>query len=93
MPSTGKEVLLDSVKFKHRATAIPSLTPADRILEAAKQLDVAIRQQAKKAPMDKITAVELLRAVLVGEGIIKLSLNSVQKAKQKQENPHKPSIV
>ena len=42
LPSTGGERLSDSVKFKHHAIAIPNLTPADRILEAARQLDIAI---------------------------------------------------
>ena len=48
IPSTGGERLSDSVKFKHHAIAIPDLTPVDRILEAARQLDNAIKQQPKK---------------------------------------------
>ena len=43
IPATGGERLSDSVKFKHHAIAIPELTPADRILEAARQLDNAIK--------------------------------------------------
>ena len=43
VPSTGGKRLSDSVKFKHYAIANPELTPADRILEAARQLDSAIK--------------------------------------------------
>ena len=65
LPSTGGERISDTVRFKHHAITIPQLTPADRILEAARQLQTAIKQQPKKAPMDKITAIELLREVLL----------------------------
>ena len=44
----------DTVKMKHHAIAIRKLTPADRILEAARQLDDAIKQQPKQAPMDEL---------------------------------------
>ena len=36
-------------------------------MEAAQQLDITIKQQIKKAPMDKLVAIELLRKVLLGE--------------------------
>ena len=58
MTSTGAERILDTVRFKHHAIAIPQLTPADRILEAARQLDSAIKQQPKKAPMDELVAID-----------------------------------
>ena len=48
MASTGAEIILDTVQFKHHAIAIPQLTPADRILKAAQQLDTAIKQQPKR---------------------------------------------
>ena len=60
-PSKGGERISDKVKFKRHPISIPQLMPADRILEAAKQLDAAIKQQPKKSPMDEITAIELLR--------------------------------
>ena len=47
LPSTGGERLSDTVRFQHHAIAIPDLTPADQILEAARQLDHAIKQQPK----------------------------------------------
>ena len=67
MASTGAERISDTVKFKHRAIAIPQITPADRIFEATRQLDDAIRKQPKRAPMDELTDIELLRIVLMGE--------------------------
>ena len=67
MASTVAERLSDTVRFKHHAITIPYLTPADRILEAAQQLDSAIKQQPQKATMDKLVAIELLRKVLLRE--------------------------
>ena len=51
MASTGAERISDTVRFKNHAIPIPQLTPADRILEVASQLDSAIKQQPQKAPM------------------------------------------
>ena len=67
MASTGAERLSDTVQFNHHAITIPHLTPANRILEAARQLDSAIKQHPKKAPTDELVAIELLRKVLLGE--------------------------
>ena len=47
MASTGAERISDTVQFKHHAISIPQLTPDDRILEAERQLDSAIKQQPK----------------------------------------------
>ena len=47
MASSGAERLSDTVQFKHHVITIPHLTPADIILEAALQLDSAIKQQPK----------------------------------------------
>ena len=66
MASTGAERISDTVRLKHHAIAIPQLTPADRILEAARQLDSAIKQHHKKAPMDELVTIELLRKVRLG---------------------------
>ena len=52
MASTGAERISYTVQFKHHAIKIPHLTPADRILEAARQLDSAIKKQPTKGPMD-----------------------------------------
>ena len=68
----------DTVRFKNHAITIPQLTPAERILEAARQLDDTIKQQPKKSPMDEITAIELLREVLLSKRKEKLPKNSVQ---------------
>ena len=67
MASTGVERLSDTVRFKQHAITIPHLTPADRIMESARQLDSTIKQQPKNSPMDELVAIELLRKVLLGE--------------------------
>ena len=74
----------NTYKFKHHAIKIPTLTPADRILEAAKQLESAIEQQPKNAPLDELTAIQLLREVLLGEKTQPLPPNSVQRRKAAQ---------
>ena len=78
MVSTGAKRISDTVRFKHHAITIPHLTPAYRILEVARQLDSAIKQQPKKAPMDKLVAIELLIKVLLVERKEKLHPNSAQ---------------
>ena len=85
VPSTGGERLSDTVRFKHYAIAIPDLTPADRILEATRQLNDAIRQQPQRAPMEEITAIELLREVLLGKQRVQLPPNSIQLRKTNQQ--------
>ena len=67
LPSTGKERMSDTVKMTHHAIAIPTLTSADRILEAARQLDRALKQLSKDGPTDEIKAIKSLREVLLGE--------------------------
>ena len=64
---------------------------ADRTLEAARQLDNAIKQQPKQAPIDEITAVEILRKVLTGNQKDDVPLNSVQKAKQNVSPQPRPT--
>ena len=93
MASTGAERMFDTVKFKHHAIAIPQLTLDDRIIEATQQLDDAIRQQPKRAPMDKLTTIELLRSVLLGENkTLPTNITQVQKDRQggipKSNFPH-----
>ena len=83
MASTGAEILSDMVQFKHHSITIPHLTPAERILEAARQLDSAIKQQPKKAPMDKLVAIELPRKVHLGERKEKLPPQNISSIKNK----------
>ena len=76
--------MADTVKIKHHAIAIPKLTMADRILEAARQLDKAIKQLPKDGPMGELAAIELLRKVLLGENKAPLPINSVQKQRERK---------
>ena len=81
VPSTKDERISDSVKFQHHVIAVPELTPADRILDASRELKSAITQQPKTAPLDEVAAIEFLRKVMLGEQHPPLPANSVQKAK------------
>ena len=78
LPTTKGERISDSVRFQHHAIAIPSLTPADRILEATRQLKDAIEMQPKRHPSDELRAIKMLREVMRGERQAPLPLNSVQ---------------
>jgi len=60
-----------------------------QILEVARQLQTAIKQQPEKAPMDEIIAIKLLREVLLGENRATLPPNSIQVRKQAQDESAK----
>ena len=77
VPSTKDERISDSVKFQHHVIAVPELTPADRILDATRELKSAITQQPKTVPSDKVAAIELLQKVMLGEQHTPLPANSV----------------
>ena len=83
LQATGTERKSDTVRFLHHAIAVPQLTPADRILEAARDLNDAIRQQPKQAPLEERTAIEILREVLLGEKK-EVPPNSVQRHREAQ---------
>ena len=72
---------------------MPELTPADRILEATKQLKEAITQQPTTAPMEELQAIQLLREVMLGEHEGTLPANSLQreKARRKQQSSATPA--
>ena len=93
LPSTGKVKMADTVKMKHHAIAIPKLTPADRILKAARQLNRAIKQLPKEGPMDELAAIELLRKILLGENKDPLPMNSVQKQRERERAQPAPRDV
>ena len=78
LPSTKGECISDTVNFWYHAIAMPELTPTDQILEATWQLSNAINQQPKRAPMDKLTVIDMLREVMLGERQIELPQDSVQ---------------
>ena len=78
LPSTRGERISNSVRFQHHAINIPTRTPADRILEAAKQLKDAIEQRPKRPASDEMRAIEMLREIMMGERETPLPLNSVQ---------------
>ena len=57
LPSTISKIMSDMVRFKHHAISIPQLNPANRNIEAARQLDYAIKQQQKRASMEEVKAI------------------------------------
>ena len=67
LPSIVSERVSDTVRFKHHDITIPQLVPSNKIVETARQLDDGIKQKSKRAPMDELTAIELLRYMLLGE--------------------------
>jgi len=67
MADTMASRISDTVRFQHHNIATPKVTAADRIVKATQNLELAIKQQPKKAPMDEVTAIEKLREVLLGE--------------------------
>lgn len=67
LPLTKSERISDTIKFNHHAVAIPEITPVYRIIKASKQLKEAIQQQPKKAPMEDLQAIKLLREVMLGK--------------------------
>ena len=69
----------------HHAIGIPTLTSADRILEATRQLDRALKQLPKDGPTDKVKAIKLLREILLGEKDKPLPPNSINKEKSRQK--------
>ena len=67
LPKTQSERLTDSAKFKHHVFDIPELTPADRIIESARDLRDAICQQEKQGPLDVRKAIETIQEVMLGK--------------------------
>ena len=76
--------MCDTVKMKHPKIAIPTLTPTDRILEATRHLNAALRQLPKNTPSKEIETIEVLQEVLLGEKKKPLPANSLQLNKRKQ---------
>ena len=71
--------------MKHHTIIIPGLTPADRIIEAARHLNVALSRHPKTAPSKEIESIKLLREVLLGEKKTPLPMNSVQRHKKEKK--------
>ena len=68
----------DTVKFQHHAIGIPEIMPVDRIIEATKQLESAIRALPKDAPME---AIQNLREIMLGERPDDTQLQRVEAAR------------
>ena len=77
----------------HHTIATQTLTPEDRILEATCQLYSTTKQQPNQATMYKITAIDMLREVLLGEQTNTLLQNSVQRTHKSQKTAPTAHII
>ena len=84
LPSTGWERLSNTVKFQHHAIGIPEITPADRIVEAARQLETDIRELPRDAPMDTLKAIQNLREIMLDEQPNNAQLQRVESARSQR---------
>eukprot|EP00957_Ditylum_brightwellii_P178870 13624768-Ditylum_brightwellii.AAC.1 len=67
MKSTGAKRITDTVHFHHHNVVMLTVTQADQILKATKDLNEAIRGIQRDAPPDYVDAVDKLRRVLLKE--------------------------
>ena len=61
------------MSFQHHNVKVLHPTSSDKIVSAARELQRAIKQQPAKAPMEELSAIKLLRQVLLGEKPLELS--------------------
>ena len=66
LTETGAVRLTDTWKFKHHTIKVPTVTTADRIVQATRQLTAAI-QGTNNPPPDELEAIEQLRALLTSD--------------------------
>jgi hypothetical protein len=66
MRDTGGECITDTFPFQHHALPIPHITVTDCILQATERLVDAITG-VQETPPDKLAAITLLRALLLGK--------------------------
>ena len=67
MEGRRAERITDTLSFQHHNVKVPQPTSADKIISAARELKRAIKQQPAKAPMEELSAIKLLRQVLLGD--------------------------
>ena len=78
--------------MQHHAIAIPRLTPADGIVEAARHLNRALRDLPKDGVTEEIKAIQIMREVLLGERNTPIPLNSVAQEKVRQKELQKAEV-
>eukprot|EP00957_Ditylum_brightwellii_P048928 3712512-Ditylum_brightwellii.AAC.1 len=67
MKEKAAKWITDTVKFKHRGAKVSTVTPAERVAKAVKELTSAACSEPTDGPPDYIEAVQQLRAVLLKE--------------------------
>jgi hypothetical protein len=64
--NTGGEHVMDTFRYQHHAILVPAITATNCILEATHHLADAIKG-VQDAPLDKMAAIQSLRALLLGK--------------------------
>ena len=67
MEGSRAKRITDTLSFQHHNVKVPQPTSSDKIISATGELKRAIKQQPAKAPMEELSAIKLLRQVLLGE--------------------------
>ena len=66
MEDTDSERITDTFRFNHHAIPLPTISDADRIIEATKKLTSVIAG-GQDAPPDKLEAIQALGSILLGK--------------------------
>jgi hypothetical protein len=66
MADTSGERTTDTFRFNHHSIPVPKIMATNRILDATAHLTAAI-EGVQEAPPDKLTAIQALRTLLLGE--------------------------
>ena len=67
MEGSRTERITDTLSFQHHNVKVPQPTSADKIISAVRELQSAIKQQPAKEPMEELSAIKLIRQVLLGD--------------------------
>ena len=66
MKDTGSKRITDTFHFNHHKIPLPTISDANRIIEATKKLTSAIAGR-QDAPPNKLEAIQALRSILLGQ--------------------------
>eukprot|EP00957_Ditylum_brightwellii_P078851 5996039-Ditylum_brightwellii.AAC.1 len=67
MKEKAAQWITDTIKFKHHGAKVPTVTLAERVTKAVKELTNAVCNEPTDGPPDYIEAVQWLQAVLLKE--------------------------
>eukprot|EP00957_Ditylum_brightwellii_P041676 3156398-Ditylum_brightwellii.AAC.1 len=67
MKQSTAQRITDTVKFKHHNMQLPTVTPAECIEKAIRELTNAVKANPTEGPANYIEVVQLLRVIVLGE--------------------------